>query len=204
MFEGEQHSLRRGPLTAGHTALGVLGADASFDEGDWTPGEDGCPRRPGGLDVSGAGHRSGAGREEGTLKYIILLYGSQRDYDLMAGRSTDHPTLSPGDFAPMYAFMESWNNELVESGEFVDAQGLAAPAHTRRIQLKDGVPVVTDGPYAETQEVLAGYTLVECESFDRATAIAARLANCPYPADAPGEFVVDVRPIHDSSAELEL
>lgn len=104
----------------------------------------------------------------------------------------------------MYAFMESWNNELVESGEFVDAQGLAAPAHTRRIQLKDGVPVVTDGPYAETQEVLAGYTLVECESFDRATAIAARLANCPYPADAPGEFVVDGRPIHDSSAELEL
>jgi hypothetical protein len=140
----------------------------------------------------------------GTLKYIILLYGSQRDYDLMAGRSADHPTLSPEDFAPMYAFMESWNNELVESGEFVDAQGLAAPAHTRRIQLKDGVPVVTDGPYAETQEVLAGYTLVECESFDRATAIAAQLANCPYPADAPGEFVVDVRPIHDSSADLEL
>ncbi len=127
------------------------------------------------------------------MKYIILLYGSQRDYDLMAGRSADHPTLSPEDFAPMYAFMESWNNEL-----------LAAPAHTRRIQLKDGVPVVTDGPYAETQEVLAGYTLVECESFDRATSIAARLANCPYPADAPGEFVVDVRPIHDSSAELEL
>jgi hypothetical protein len=138
------------------------------------------------------------------MKYIILLYGSQRDYDLMAGRSADHPTLSPEDFAPMHAFMASWSNELVESGELVDAQGLAAPVLTRRIELKDGVPVVTDGPYAETQEVLAGYTLVECDSFDRATELAARLASCPYPADAPGEFVVDVRPILDSAADLEL
>jgi hypothetical protein len=138
------------------------------------------------------------------VKYIILLYGSQQAYDAMAGRSADHPTLSPEDFAPMHAFMEAWNNKLVESGEFVDAQGLAAPVHTRRIQLQNGVPVVTDGPYAETQEVLAGYTLVECDSFDRATEIAAQLANCPYPAEAPGEFVVDVRPIPDSAADLEI
>jgi hypothetical protein len=138
------------------------------------------------------------------VKYMILMYGSQQAYDAMAGKATDRPAVSPEDFAPMHAFMESWNNQLVESGEFVDAQGLAAPVHTRRIQLQNGVPVVTDGPYAETQEVLAGYTLVECESFDRATEIAARLAECPYPADAPGDFVVDVRPIAESRAELEL
>jgi hypothetical protein len=138
------------------------------------------------------------------VKYIIMLYGSQRDYDLMAGKATDSPGLSPADFAPMFEFMEAWNNQLVESGEFVDAQGLAAPVHTRRIQLKNGVPVVTDGPFPETQEVLAGYTIVECESFDRATEIAARLAKCPYPAEAPGEFVVDIRPIGDSRADLGL
>jgi hypothetical protein len=138
------------------------------------------------------------------VKYMILMYGSQQAYDAMAGKATDRPALSPEDFAPMHAFMDSWNNELVESGEFVDAQGLAAPVHARRIQLQNGVPVVTDGPYAETQEVLAGYTIVECDSFDRATEIAARLANCPYPADAPGEFVVDVRPILDSTADLEI
>ena len=85
----------------------------------------------------------------------------------------------------------------MESGEFVDARGLAAPVHTRRIQLQNGVPVVTDGPYAETEEVLAGYTIVECDSFDRATEIAARVARCPYPAGAPGEFVIDVRPIDE-------
>ena len=138
------------------------------------------------------------------MKYMILTYGSQQDYDAMAGKAADKQAWSADEFAAMVAFMQSFTKDLVESGELVDTRGLTAPVHTRRIQLQQGVPVVTDGPYAETQEVLAGYTLVECESFDRATAIAARLANCPYPADAPGEFVVDVRPIHDSSAELEL
>ncbi len=97
-----------------------------------------------------------------------------------------------------------WNNDLVESGEFVDARGLAAPVHTRRIQLQNGVPVVTDGPYPETEEVLAGYTIVECHSFDRATEIAARLAYAPYPADAPGEFMVDVRPIDEGGGDLDV
>ena len=85
----------------------------------------------------------------------------------------------------MGAFMEAFNNELAESGELVETRGLAAPVHTRRVRLQDGVPVVTDGPYAETQEVLAGYWIVECESFDRATEIAARLADCPARARRP-------------------
>ena len=138
------------------------------------------------------------------MKYMILLYGSQEAYDAMAGKATDAASLSPEDFAPMYAFMESWNNDLIESGELVDAQSLAAPVHARRIQLQDGVPVVTDGPYAETEEVLAGYTIVECDSFVRATEIAARISKCPYPADAPGEFVVDIRPIDESGGDLEV
>lgn len=77
--------------------------------------------------------------------------------------------------------------------------------HARRVQLKDGVPVVTDGPYPETQEVLAGYTIVECESFDRATEIAARLADTPHPDDASlaHEWFVDVRPIMEDRGELD-
>jgi hypothetical protein len=46
------------------------------------------------------------------------------------------------------------------AGELVETRGLSAPVHTRRIQLKEGVPVVTDGPYAEAEEVLAGYWVV--------------------------------------------
>lgn len=138
------------------------------------------------------------------MKYMILMYGSQRDYDAMSGMATDRPALSPEDFAPMHEFIKAFHNDLVKSGELVDAQGLAAPAHTRRVQLRDGVPVVTDGPYPETQEVLAGYTIVECESFDRATAIAARLAGCPSPGGIFADSVADVRPVLDGRADLEV
>lgn len=133
------------------------------------------------------------------MKYMILLYGSQRDYDLMSGKSAD---VKPEEFAPMFAFMESWTQRLVESGEHVDAHGLAAPVLTRRIRLQNGTPVVTHGPYPETQEVLAGYNIVDCASFDRATEIAAQLTNCPYPANAGGEFYVDIRPLAEGADEL--
>ena len=138
------------------------------------------------------------------MKYMILLYASQADYDAMAGTANDKPAWSADELAAMGAFMESFNNELVESGEFVDARGLAAPIHTRRLQLQNGVPVVTDGPYPETLEVLAGYTIVECDSFDRATEIAARISNCPPgPSGAEGLFL-DVRPIVDGRDDLEI
>ena len=139
------------------------------------------------------------------MKYMILLYGSQQDYDALTGRAVPgKPTWAPADFAAMGEFMAGFSKDLAESGELVETRGLTAPVHARRLQLVNGAPVVTDGPYAETQEVLAGYWVVDCESFDRATQIAARLSNCPGPADAAANAAVDVRPIADSRDELEL
>jgi hypothetical protein len=133
------------------------------------------------------------------MKYMIMLYGSQQDYDVLAGRPTDKPAMSAEDVQAMYGYMESFHQKLEESGELVDARGLSAPVHARRVQLRNGVPVVTDGPYAETQEVLVGYTIVECDSFDRATEIAAGLVN----PNGDGEYV-DVRPVVESVAELDV
>ena len=138
------------------------------------------------------------------MKYMILTYASQRDYDAMAGRPTEEPVWSADDFAAMAEFMEAFNKDLADSGELVETRGLAAPVLTRRLQLQNGVPVVTDGPYAETQEVLAGYWIVECDSFDRATELAARLASCPAPEQVAATAVADVRPIADARADLEL
>jgi hypothetical protein len=141
--------------------------------------------------------------ERGTLmKYMILTYGSQQDYDGMAGKSTDKPAWSAEDFAAMGAFMEKFNRDLEESGELVETRALAAPVHTRRLGSRNGASVVTDGPYAETQEVLAGYWIVECESFDRATEIAAGFANCPAPDFVVADAYADVRPIVESRADL--
>lgn len=132
------------------------------------------------------------------MKYMILLAASQEDYDVLAGRPTNKPAMSAEDVAAMHAHMEAVHKDLVESGELVDARGLSAPVHARRVRLRGGAPVVTDGPYAETQEVLAGYTIVECDSFDRAVEIAARFVD----PDVEGEYV-DVRPVLASVEELE-
>ena len=137
------------------------------------------------------------------MKFMILTYASQQDYDAMTGKPSGKTAWSAQDFAAMGAFMEAFNRELADSGELVETRGLTAPVHARRVQLREGVPVVTDGPFAETAEVLAGYWIVECESFDRATEIAARLSKVPYPGD-PSTAYADVRPIAESRQELDI
>jgi hypothetical protein len=139
------------------------------------------------------------------MKYLILTYASQQDYDALSGKpASGGPAWSPADFAAMSAFMESFTRELTESGELVETRGLTAPVHARRLRLQGGVPVVTDGPYAETEEVLAGYWVVECDSFDRATEIAGRLSQCPGPEGVAERAYADVRPVAESQAGLDL
>jgi hypothetical protein len=136
------------------------------------------------------------------VKYMILTYASQQDYDGMAGKPGNNPAWSAEEFAAMTAFMDTFNKDLAESGELVETRALAAPTLTRRLQGTRGLPVITDGPYAETQEVLAGYWIVECESLDRATEIAGRLASCPAPEWVTSAAFADVRPIIESETEL--
>ena len=136
------------------------------------------------------------------MKFMISTYATQSDYDAMGGAAGDAADWSPQEFEAMGAFMEAFNRELDASGELVETRGLDAPVHTRRIKLKEGVSVVTDGPYAETAEVLAGYWIVECASFDRATEIAARLSAVPGPASVQARGYADVRPIIESRVEL--
>ena len=132
------------------------------------------------------------------MKYLIMMYGTQQDYNMMAGRPSDRPAMSADELAAMHSYMQDFHAKLEASGELVDARGLTAPAHARRVQLENGSPVVTDGPYPETQEVLVGYTLVDCTGFDRATEIAAGLVN----PGAEGEYV-DIRPVMEGIEELE-
>ncbi len=134
------------------------------------------------------------------MKYMILHYASQADYVAMTGKdSASGRAWTAEEVAAMGEFMGKWTNELVESGEFVDAVGLAAPVHTRRVGVNN---VITDGPYAETTEVLAGYTIVDCASFDRATELAARLHDTPAPEYVRAQGYVDVRPLMDSLEEM--
>ncbi len=137
------------------------------------------------------------------MKYMIMTFASQQSYEEMVGKPAVEAAWTPEDHAAIGAFMEEFNQELLDSGELVETRGLSFPVHARRVDLRQGVPVVTDGPYAEAEEVLAGYWVVECDSFDRATEIAARLTSCPGPGHVRARASADVRPIDDHQPVYE-
>jgi hypothetical protein len=137
------------------------------------------------------------------MKYLVMVQGTQVDYEAMRGKaSPGSPAWSEQDIQTMYAYMESINNDLAETGEFVDGQGLAEPAKIRSVTLgDDGKAVITDGPYSETKELMAGYWVLECESLERVTEIADRITSCPQPAGAPNYPVV-IRPIMEGAGDI--
>ena len=107
--------------------------------------------------------------------------------------------MTPEQIAAMHEHMGAVHAKLAESGELVDGQGLTNPVHARRVRIRGGAPVVTDGPYAETEEVLAGFTVVDCASLERALEIAAEFVD----PGSEGDYV-DVRPVADGVADIEL
>lgn len=90
------------------------------------------------------------------MKYLMMVLGTQADYEGMRGKASEHaPAWTPEQLQAMYAHMGAINDDLAETGEMIDGQGLAEPARTRFVTAgADGKPVVTDGPYPETKELL--------------------------------------------------
>jgi hypothetical protein len=84
----------------------------------------------------------------------------------------------------MIEFMRRIDVELTESGELVFQQGLADPSQARTVRVQQGVPVATDGPFAESRASLVGFWVVDVEHQARAVEIAARISRA---ADAPIE-----------------
>ena len=111
------------------------------------------------------------------------------------------------DMAPMHEWSEAdvqahiefqiaLNQQLDALGELVDAQALDAPSAARFVS-SDGTraPVVTDGPYPESKELVAGYRLVEVDSLERAVEIAARISAAPGVGGAPIRQRIEVREV---------
>ncbi|MFC7928474.1 YciI family protein [Streptomyces cinereoruber] len=138
------------------------------------------------------------------MKYLVMVQGSQADYEAMAGRgSAGSPVWDRAGMQAMFDHMNAINEELTASGEMLDAQGLAAPSTTRFVTVDDtGNTVVTDDPYAAAEGVVAGYWLLECASLERVTEIAARVARCPVPEGSPAYPVV-VRPVDEAGPSLD-
>jgi len=123
------------------------------------------------------------------MKYMILMQGTAGDFGSF-GR------MAPADIARHIQFMNDLNAEWRASGELVDAQGLALPDQAKIVRATPGgAPAVTDGPFAEAKEFLAGYWIVECASPGRAIELAARVSGAPGPGGEPLNFPVELRPI---------
>ena len=102
---------------------------------------------------------------------------------------------SPEDFRAHMKFMHQFNADIQSSGEFVMAEGLTPPRDARLVRAgKDQTPI-TDGPFAESKEFLAGFWIIEAESAERAYALAARISAAPGPRGKPLNMGVEVRPV---------
>ncbi|MEU1258340.1 YciI family protein [Streptomyces chartreusis] len=137
------------------------------------------------------------------MKYLVMVQGTQADYEAMQGKGSEGSVAwSQEDIQAMFTHMGAINDDLAESGEMIDAQGLVEPAKTRHVTLgDDGKSVITDGPYSETKELLAGYWVLDCASLERVTEIAERVLQCPQPAGAP-VYPVVIRPIGEAPADI--
>jgi hypothetical protein len=105
-------------------------------------------------------------------------------------------TWKPEDFNAHIDFMKRFDQELKAEGSFVGAEGLALPAQAKVVMAgKNGKPSVTDGPFPETKEFLAGYWIVQVERPEDAYAIAARASAAPGPGGAPLGIPIEVREV---------
>ena len=111
------------------------------------------------------------------MRYMLLIYG---------------PEMAPPDSAPM-PDLEPWNaytQWMIETGIYKAGDQLAPSTAATTVRAPNGHRLATDGPFAETKEVLGGYYIVECPDLDTALEAAGRCPGAAYGA-------IEVRPIVD-------
>lgn len=105
----------------------------------------------------------------------------------------------PEDVKRMVGFMDQLNADLKARGQMVTAEGLVAPDQARLVTAKeDGSPTVTDGPFAESKEFIAGFWIIDVKSADDAYKFAARVSSCPGPGGKPLNMPVEVRAVGEA------
>ena len=115
------------------------------------------------------------------MKYMILIHSNPASREAWERFSDTERDEGMGAYAAL-------NEDLAESGELIVTEALADASTGKRITVKEGRMITSDGPFAEAKEQLAGFYLVDCESIDRAIEIAARIPGIP-------PLEVEVRPV---------
>src|ERR1700693_4256012 len=93
------------------------------------------------------------------MKYLLMMQFPLKDW-----KTSRIDLWPPEDIKTHMAFLNRFNQELIDAGEFVRTEGLAGPEKFKVVRAKaDGSPAVNDGPFAESKEVLAGYWAIDVE-----------------------------------------
>jgi hypothetical protein len=118
------------------------------------------------------------------MKYLLLIYQNEKQW-------TAH---SEAEVQKIYQEYGQLRQELTASGNFIGGSQLHPIATASSVRVRDGKPLITDGPFAESHEQLGGYFLIEAKNLDEALAIAARIPSAR-------EGTIEVRPIVERTAE---
>ncbi|MEU6431846.1 YciI family protein [Microbispora sp. NPDC046973] len=125
------------------------------------------------------------------MKYLILKH-----YRGGPARVVDYGSIdqwTPEEVDAHVQFMRDFAARLEETGEFVGEQALSPEGTFVRYD-GEGRPPVTDGPFAETKDLIAGWMIIDVESWDRAVQLAAELSAAPGPRGEPIHEWLELRP----------
>ncbi|HET8582852.1 MAG TPA: YciI family protein [Jatrophihabitans sp.] len=122
---------------------------------------------------------------EATMKYLIMIQSNPHFAERFEALTDEQRAHFGRDHLAL-------TRELAASGELVASEGLADPALAKRVTVRDGQTLTTDGPFAEVKEHLAGFYLVDVDGDERAIEIAARIPDAVW-------GLVEVRPVLDMS-----
>lgn len=114
------------------------------------------------------------------MKYLCLIYLDGKMLDAMP-----EPEMSA-----LNARHLAFNEDLVAGGRFIEAEALEPQSSATTVRIRNGKVAVTDGPYAETKEMVAGFYFIEARDLNEAIQVASRIPSAPLGA-------VEVRPCRD-------
>jgi hypothetical protein len=122
------------------------------------------------------------------MKFMMMMH--------YKGEGPPIHTWPPKDIKAHIDFMHDFNRKLQAAGEFVDAQGLAGPEQAKIVRAKKGGgAAITDGPFPESKEFLAGFWIIDCDSEKRAIELAATASAAPGMGGVPMSIPIELRQV---------
>ena len=120
------------------------------------------------------------------MQYMLLIYGDESGWE----------SITEDERNALYAEYGKFTSDLREQGKLVSSDELQRTSTATSVRVRDGEALITDGPFADTKEVLGGYYVIDVESLDEALEWAARIPNAR-------DGVIEVRPVVMHGAEVE-